>query len=66
MIYTDAMNMICEFAMRSENRNVDCTKINWDFVEADCYLEGVVKMFETEAAFAEAFNAVADDMEGIY
>jgi hypothetical protein len=61
LVYTPAMEEIYERTIRSENRSASGKKVNWDYVDADCWLDGVVEMFDSQDAYYEAFNAIADD-----
>lgn len=62
--YTPLMEEIAEVAMRSGNRSPSGMKIIWDYVDADCWLDGLVEKFDNQDDYYAAFNAVADDMMG--
>jgi hypothetical protein len=62
--YTELMEEIAEIALRGQNRDPETEEINWNYVDADCWMEGIVKKFKDSVEFYTAFNNVADDMEG--
>jgi hypothetical protein len=45
-----------------ENRNADGS-INWNFVDADCYMD-LIDFFRSTTDFYEAFNDIAEMIEG--
>lgn len=44
-----------------ENRNADGS-INWNFVDADCYMD-LIDFFRSTTDFYEAFNDIAEMIE---
>lgn len=57
MIYAVLESQVREAADKAENRNADGT-IEWNFVDADCYMSGTPKLFANDEMYYEAFDEI--------
>ena len=62
MIYSLVETEVREAVSKDENRNDDGS-INWNYVDADCYMSGVNKYFKDDVAYYETWNDIADAIE---
>ena len=62
MIYSLVEAQVREAIAKEENHNEDGS-INWNYVDADCYMSGVNKWFKDDTAYYEAWNEIADTVE---
>lgn len=61
MIYSILESKMRNAIELEENRNADGS-INWNFVDADCYMD-LIDFFRSTTDFYEAFNDIADTIE---
>lgn len=57
MIYAVLESQVREAADKAENRKADGT-IEWNFVDADCYMSGTPKLFANDEMYYEAFDEI--------
>ena len=62
MIYSLVETEVREAVSKDENINADGS-INWNYVDADCYMSGVNKYFKDDVAYYETWNDIADAIE---
>lgn len=62
MIYSLVETEVREAVSKDENINADGS-INWNYVDADCYMSGVNKYFKDDVAYYETWNDIADMVE---
>jgi len=62
MIHSLVEAQVREAVAKDENRNADGT-INWNFVDADCYMSGVNKFFKDDAAYYEAWDDICFNID---
>ena len=63
MIYSLVEAQVREAVAKEENWNANGT-INWNFVDADCYMSGVNKWFKDDEAYYEAWDEICYIVEG--
>lgn len=62
MIYSLVEAQVREAIAKEENINKDGS-INWNYVDADCYMSGVNKWFMNDDMYYEVWNDIADAIE---
>lgn len=62
MIYSLVEAEVREAVSKDENINADGS-VNWNYVDADCYMSGVNKYFKDDTAYYETWNDIADIIE---
>jgi len=60
MIYAVLESHVREAADKAENINADGT-INWNYVDADCYMSGTPKLFANDEMYYEAFDEIVNN-----
>jgi hypothetical protein len=59
MIYSLLETEVRDSMAKAENFNQNGS-INWDYVDADCYMSGVKKYFKDDTAYYEAWEYICD------
>lgn len=62
MIYSLVESHVREALDKSENYNDDGS-VNWDFVDSDCYMSGVVKFFKDDADYYDTWDDVVSKID---
>jgi len=60
MIYSLVEAAVREAADKAENKNADGT-INWNFVDSDCYMQGLPTWFANDEMYYEAFDEIVNN-----
>lgn len=60
MIYSLVEAAVREAADKAENKNADGT-INWNFVDSDCYMEGLSKWFANDEQYYETWEEIVEN-----
>jgi len=60
MIYSLVEAAVREAADKAENKNADGT-INWNFVDSDCYMQGLPTWFANVDQYYETWEEIVDN-----
>ena len=60
MIYSLVQAAVYEAVDKAENQNDDGT-INWNFVDSDCYMSGLPKLFANDEQYYETWEEIVEN-----